>query len=167
MFKFARGVQKLICQNFYNYILAQSRRLGAPCNLIFKLISCFFHRKCVFIWFLFSRYRVQFSPKNWRFFGFRICNHVLTTIFSIYRVKIERGGGGNAPPSGVELWRFPLTPRWPGIIRSKIEGISHENFGEFKIPLRILLSEYCNSHDAERNQLSLLFAKLEKLSGYY
>ena len=91
MFKFARGVQKLICQNFYNYILAQSRRLGAPCNLIFKLISCFFHRKCVFIWFLFSRYRVQFSPKNWLFFGFRICNHLLTTIFSIYRVKIERG----------------------------------------------------------------------------
>ena len=39
-----------------------------------------------------------------------ICNHVLTTIFSIYRVKIERGGGGgNAPPSGVELWRFPLS----------------------------------------------------------
>ena len=108
MFEFARGVQKLICQKFYNYIFSQSRRLGAPCNLIFKLISCFFHRKCVFIWFLFSRYRVQFFQKIDFFLVSAYVIIFWPPFFQFIELKSKGGAVVTPPPSGVELWRFPL-----------------------------------------------------------
>ena len=114
MFEFARGVQKSICQNFYNYILAQSRRLGAPCNLILKLISCFFHQKCVFIWFLFSRYRVQFFQKIDFFLVSAYVIMFWPQFFQFIELKSKGGAVVTPPPSGVELWRFPLKPQAPG-----------------------------------------------------